>query len=179
MFGGQTADVQTSRTSSWSSYIITRFLNSRSMNVNEWYQNISACCVQQWSLNQQVWSSTKVMPCSQGAWLLQWHKMQQLLGPASLPFWKMATASLLNYIWQASQSWSVLNKSGNSVTKQDAVINNPILQPLLPGALAAPGSSAPSEAFDGSIDLGSMDCAKIMEFVYVSRCEKKVSEARF
>jgi len=30
-------------------------------------------------------------------------------------------------------------------------------------------SSAPSEAFDGSIDLGSMDCAKIMEFVYVSR----------
>eukprot|EP00434_Breviolum_minutum_P031357 symbB.v1.2.027728.t1/scaffold2866.1/size70932/4 len=30
-------------------------------------------------------------------------------------------------------------------------------------------SSTPSEAFDGSIDLGSMDCAKIMEFVYVSR----------
>lgn len=52
-----------------------------------------------------------------------------------------------------------------------------------PGALAAAftnsaaGSSAPSEAFDGSIDLGSMDCAKIMEFVYVSRRKKKVSEA--
>ncbi len=43
----------------------------------------------------------------------------------------------------------------------------------------AAGSSAPSEAFDGSIDLGSMDCAKIMEFVYVSRCEKKVIEALF
>ena len=76
--------------------------------MHEWHQNISVCCVQQWSLNQQVQSSTKLMPCIQGVWLLQLHKMQRLLGPASLPFWKMATASLLNYTLLTSQNWSAL-----------------------------------------------------------------------
>lgn len=40
---------------------------------------------------------------------------------------------------------------------------------MVPKAASTAGSSTPSEPFDGAIDIASMDCAKIMEFVYVSR----------
>ena len=37
----------------------------------------------------------------------------------------------------------------------------------------AAGTSTPSEPFDGAIDIASMDCAKIMEFVFISRYHRR------
>ena len=35
-----------------------------------------------------------------------------------------------------------------------------------------------SEPFDGAIDIASMDCAKIMEFVFISRYHRRLESKR-
>lgn len=166
----QELDVQTSGTSFLIFYLPGfQIVNSRYMSDIR----MSLCCVQQWTGVAWNWClASKVFDCCSctrcnscwvqqvclsGRWLL--HLCLTIL--CKLPkievFWN---------IWKFCHQVRHCHRQPHS-------------SPAAAFTDLAAGSSAPSEAFDGSIDLGSMDCAKIMEFVYVSRREKKVSEALF